>query len=387
MTDAILFVDDEPNVLSSIRRSLHKTFSVETAESGEAALEMMSANGGYAVIVSDMRMPGMSGIEFLARARELAPDSVRLMLTGNADQQTAVDAVNVGDVFRFLNKPCRPDSLVNAVGSALRQYQLVTAEKELLEQTLRGSIKAMSDILSLSNPEIFGRATRLKAHVTRVAARMDLPDAWMYESAALLSQIGCTAIAEDLVRRRVSGRRLDKNDMADFADHARVGADLIAAIPRLGDVAECIRYQEKNFDGSGFPSDQTRGHAIPLGARLLKIALDFDAVTASGASDADAMVWLRKHLSFYDPDLLSGFEVSLKSDGQQSVVTMDINALTDVMVLAEDVRTADDVLLVAKGQETTLSVRRRLQIFHENDAIPGRVQVIAKAEAAVPSDG
>ncbi|MDH3748454.1 MAG: response regulator [Gammaproteobacteria bacterium] len=108
MSNKILFVDDEPNVLQSIRRSLRKQFDLDTAEGGEEALRMLKANGTYAVIVSDMRMPGMNGVELLSQARKDSPDTVRMMLTGNADQQTAVDAVNHGDIFRFLNKPCEP---------------------------------------------------------------------------------------------------------------------------------------------------------------------------------------------------------------------------------------------------------------------------------------
>jgi DNA-binding NtrC family response regulator len=233
MTDRILFVDDEPNVLSSIRRSLRNKFSVETAGGGDEALRKLRTDEEYAVIVSDMRMPGMSGVEFLAEAKKLAPNSVRLMLTGNADQQTAVDAVNVGDVFRFLNKPCQGDELSKSLTVAVRQYQLITAEKELLESTLRGSIKALSDVLALSSPEIFGRATRLRNHVRRFAMQLKLDDVWQHESIALLSQIGCAAISEDLVKRhrsvaamaggRAEGSLVQHQSRARvfFSDHCR----------------------------------------------------------------------------------------------------------------------------------------------------------------------
>lgn len=375
MNDTVLFVDDEPNVLSSIRRTLHRKFKLDTAESGAQALRMMTANGGYAVIVSDMRMPGMSGLEFLLEAKKLAPDSVRLMLTGNADQQTAVEAVNVGDVFRFLNKPCQSDKLETAVGDSLRQYQLVTAEKELLEKTLRGSIKAVSDILALSKPEIFGRALRLKTHVTRMARQLKLDDVWKYESAALLSQIGCMAISEDLVQKRVHGTQLDDEEMAAFSDHARIGAELIRSIPRLESIAEMIRYQEKKFDGSGFPDDSVKSDEVPFGARLLKVVSDYDIATVGGCEDIEPMSVLKANAAWYDPDMLSAFEQSLALDDKLSLATVDVGKLADFMVLAADVRTAAGALLVAKGQETTLSVRSRLQVFLENGAIPKEVEV------------
>ena len=160
MTEKILCVDDEPNVLQACRRQLRKRFHIETADGGEQALQAIAGQDPYAVIVSDMRMPGMDGIQFLARAKELTPNSVRIMLTGNSDQQTAIEAVNEGNIFRFLTKPCPAESLAKAIAAGVEQYRLVTAEKELLEKTLRGSIKVLTEVLSLVNPTAFGRAAR-----------------------------------------------------------------------------------------------------------------------------------------------------------------------------------------------------------------------------------
>src|SRR5258708_28798973 len=101
--EKILFVDDEPNVVEAYQRSLRRDFQNAIATSGAQALEMIAAGGPYAVVVSDMRMPEMDGVQFLTKASELAPDTVRIMLTGNADQQTAIEAVNQGHIFRFLN--------------------------------------------------------------------------------------------------------------------------------------------------------------------------------------------------------------------------------------------------------------------------------------------
>ena len=132
----ILFVDDDENLLAAIQRSLRKQFNFDTALGGLQALEHMRTKGPYAVIVSDMSMPGMNGAEFLERARRLAPETVRIMLTGNADQQTAADAVNRGHVFRFLSKPCPPETLVPAIEHGLKQYQMLQMERDLLEGTL-----------------------------------------------------------------------------------------------------------------------------------------------------------------------------------------------------------------------------------------------------------
>jgi len=375
MAEKILFVDDEPNVLNSIRRSLRNKFDIDTAESGDEALRKIKTGGGYAVVVSDMRMPEMNGIEFLAKAKEVAPDTVRMMLTGNADQQTAVDAMNVGDVFCFLNKPCDADRMNSAVKAALHQHRLVIAEKELLEETLQGSIKALTEVLALSKPEVFGRATRLKSHMRRLAMQLKLDDLWRHESIALLSQIGCTGIPEELVKRRVRGVRLDGEEMAEFAEHANLGANLLSSIPRMESIADAIRYQEKNFDGSGYPADARAGEQIPMGARLLKVVLDFDALEAAGGDASDSLARLRQQSACYDPVVLAAFESSLALGADVTVKTVDVLRLADTMVLAQDVRTDTDLLLVAKGQETSISVQRRLRAFLENGAIAPSVEV------------
>src|SRR6185369_9959485 len=129
MSKKILCVDDDPNILEGFQRNLRKRFSIDIALGGDPALALIAKQGPYAVIVADMQMPGMNGVEFLVKAREKTPQTVRIMLTGNADQQTAVEAVNQGHVFQFLNKPCPPEMLAGALENGLRQYQLITAEK------------------------------------------------------------------------------------------------------------------------------------------------------------------------------------------------------------------------------------------------------------------
>ena len=369
MARKVLFVDDEPNVLQSIRRSLRKSFDVDTAEGGQEALDKMAANGSYAVIVSDMRMPGMNGVEFLSEAKKRAPDSVRMMLTGNADQQTAVDAVNHGDIFRFLNKPCGPEDLASALQSGIRQHELITAEKELLEQTLRGSIDALANVLALSNPEVFGSTSRSKNRIHKIVEHMKLEDNWIFESAAMLCKIGCIAVSEDLVRRKVTGHKLDAEEYAEFAEHASIGAKLVTTIPRMDEVARAIQYQEKCFDGSGYPKDSVRGEDIPLGGRMLKVVIDYDALEASGAQMADAIERLKSKPERYDPQVLAAFEASMQVDEGLVVSTVSIMQLDDSMVVAEDLKTAEGVLLIAKGQETTLSVRRHLQKYRDKGLI------------------
>jgi len=131
MAEKVLFVDDEPPVLEGYQRLLRRDFAVNTAVGGYQGLATIQANGPFAVVISDMRMPEMNGVEFLVQVRQKAPDSVRMLLTGHADLYAAIDAVNRGNIFRFLTKPCKKESLVDAIQSGLAQYRAAGTQREL----------------------------------------------------------------------------------------------------------------------------------------------------------------------------------------------------------------------------------------------------------------
>ncbi|MCX8054340.1 MAG: SpoIIE family protein phosphatase [Ignavibacteria bacterium] len=131
MNKKILFVDDEINVLHGYRRNLRSLFDVHIANSGSEALKIISEQGDFAVIISDYRMPEMDGIELLHKVKEISPDTIRIILTGFADMQIAIEAINEGNIFRFLTKPLPTDKLINSINDALEQYRLITTEKEL----------------------------------------------------------------------------------------------------------------------------------------------------------------------------------------------------------------------------------------------------------------
>jgi DNA-binding NtrC family response regulator len=140
---SILCVDDEPRVLDGLKLTLRRGFNVATATSGAEGLAVLQQMDGAAVVISDMRMPGMNGAAFLAKVRTLWPDSTRLLLSGELGRDPAVAGVNEGPIFRFLTKPCAPEKLTAAVEAAVRQHQLVTAEGTLLQQTVLGSIRSV----------------------------------------------------------------------------------------------------------------------------------------------------------------------------------------------------------------------------------------------------
>ncbi|MCP4965099.1 MAG: response regulator [bacterium] len=130
MRPRVVCVDDEPRVLKGLRRRIGRDYDVATAESGPEALTLMRSAEPFQVIISDMRMPGMTGAQFLAQARTEFPDTVRILLTGQSDLDDAILAINDGHVFRFLSKPCPPEVLMPALEEGVEHYRLIQAERE-----------------------------------------------------------------------------------------------------------------------------------------------------------------------------------------------------------------------------------------------------------------
>ena len=380
MTEKILCVDDDANILQAYQRGLRKQFHIDTALGAEQALTAIPAQGPYAVVVADMRMPGMDGVQLLATIKKRAPETVRIMLTGNADQQTAIEAVNEGNIFRFLTKPCPPQDLAKALSAGIEQYRLITAEKVLLEKTLSGAIKVLVDVLSIANPVAFGHASRVRRIVRKLCEQLKVEKPWQFEIAAMLSQIGCVTVPPDTLEKVYHARKLTAEESQMLIAHPAVGCDLVGNIPRLDKVAEIIAYQQKRFDGSGTPSDSLAGRDIPLGARILKVALDYDTLKWGGLRELDALVELRGRAGWYDPDILAAITTVAGLEPSLEIREIRVKDLAIHMTLAEDVVDADGTLLVSKGQEVTLSLCRRLKNFGRNASIKEPIRVFVQAE-------
>ena len=359
MNPKVLFVDDDANILASYQRSLRKQFNPTTAVSGDEALTKIEHEGPFAVVVADMQMPGMNGLELLLKIQHLAPDTVRIMLTGNADQKTAVEAVNQGHVFRFLNKPCEPDSLAHSLETAIQQYSLITAERELLEKTLSGTIKLLTEILANLEPESFGRSKKIRDYAKAFAQTSKSNQAWALEAAAMLSQIGFITLPGATIAKIRSHQDLEGPEQQMLLRLPQMGYNLLANIPRLEPVAEIVLYQNKNFDGSGFPVDNQAGEDIPVGARILRVMADLVALEQDRIPTAKALEMMRKRKGCYDPRVLDAayacFDVYLSAPAN-SVASSRPVSLADLRaghVLFSNVETCEGILIVTSGTEIT----------------------------------
>ena len=366
MTKRILCVDDDSNILAGFERKLRKRFSVDTALGSLEGLDRLEKHGPYAVVVADMQMPTMDGVEFLARVKQKYPDTVRMMLTGQADLQVAMNAVNEGNIFRFLTKPCVTETLVNALDAGLYHHRLITAERELLQKTLRGAINVLTEILSTVDPQSFGKATLLRDLSRTFTTRVGTDKSWAIEVAATLSQIGLVTIPPDVVAESRSETTLSeiKNDMLTRVPE--LSHNLIANIPRLETVSEIVLYQDKHFDGTGFPRDTVAGKEIPEGARILKILSDLLTTETEHNSRSTALTIMQSRRGWYDPVILNlaieffGTEETTESAKIRSKA-ISVVEMEPGQFLLSDVTTTGGLLLLASGHQVTATSVLRIQ--------------------------
>ena len=356
---SILCVDDEPRILEGLRLTLGRRYEVATATSGQEGLEVLKQREGAAVVISDMRMPGMDGASFLARVRTHWPDSTRLLITGELGREAAITAINEGQVFRFLTKPCAPDKLIAAVEAAVRQHQLVTAEKALLKQTVLGSIRALVDILAIVNPIAFGRGSRIKRVALELAAATGMPPSWELEAAALLSQLGYVSLPIELVEKSFNGEALDANEALLLGEAPALTQRLIARIPRLENVASILWFARRANLRKKQPAPD-----IAASAAVLMNVLEFDALVSKGESGETAIATLRARGGVESVPLLAHLAALQRvADSGPHLREICLREVQVGMILMDDLRTDLGTLLVSRGYEISQSFVDRMRNF------------------------
>jgi len=358
----VLFVDDEPHILDALRRQLRREFSVQTAVGAAKGLFALGSAEQFEVIVSDYLMPGINGAEFLTAARKVAPDATRMLLTGHTNLSDAAAVVNKGQVFRMLLKPVDHTAMTAALRDCVAQHRLVVSERELLDQTLRGSVKALTDVLSLASPSAFGRASRMRRIASAILDQVAVPDRWAVELAIEMSQLGVISLPPIVAEKMDIGEALTVTEQGMVDQLPAVAVQLISGIPRMAPVAEAIRYSRKGYDGSGEPHDNVSGERIPFGGRLLRLVQDHDALLTHGLSPTVCVATLNADATRYDPTLLSALATaSIAAAG--SVRGIFMTDLQSGMILAAAATSRSGVLLVNAGQEITVSLLTRLRNF------------------------
>ncbi|HGL6714867.1 response regulator [Burkholderia contaminans] len=434
---SILLVDDEPSVLSALRRVFRPAgYEILTAESGEAALEVL-ASTEVDLIVSDMRMPGMSGAEFLARARSLYPDTMRILLTGYAEIASVVQAVNDGGVYRYLNKPwddhdllltleqaleqrrlrreaARLAALTEAQNEALRRFNTeletqVRARTEELGQTvmfleaaqrdLKSSFTAMVQVCASMIEIRCGSASGHAMRVGEIARRLALSSgmselhAQDVYFAGLLHGIGKLSLPDDLLRKPLTKMTAEEHGL--YLQHPLRAQMVLTPVAQLHKVASIVLHQYERFNGRGTP-DGLAGDAIPLGSRILAIARDFEGLRNGdiGAphSVEQALDALRSQAGVrYDPRIVDGLNELMRDPASlgiaASVAEVKSAQLREGMQLADDLRTHRGVLLMTKGSVMSAHQIELVRRFETREGTSFDILVLAGQAAAKPAQG
>lgn len=383
----ILFVDDEQALLNGISRRLGFVYDLETAISGEEALDKMETEGPFAVIVTDMRMPKMDGIQFIQRARMISREATYIMLTGNQDQETAISAMNEGQVFRFLNKPCDANELKKAIEVGIKQYELVISEKELLHQTFLGGVSVLTEVLEISQPEIFGLSTEIEQVFTLLRESINAPNRWEYKLANKLVLVGFALLPREDRQRIGEAVPFDPEDDELFDKAVQISSRLIEHIPRLEIVAKIILEQSKTDGSVQSTHARPEDRLIRVGGTMLCTALYWCCLKKLGLNSAAAMNTLLRRLPNLCPQFTEALQQLPDEVENRPSITLHLGELAEGMVISEDIVTHDDARLLRKGQRVSQATLEKLQMYLEKNVLPEEYHVYESscAWARVPA--
>jgi CheY-like chemotaxis protein len=382
-TTWVLMVDDEPNILDGYRRALHGRFQLVTANSGADGLAVVQhaveLGTPFSVVVSDMMMPTMNGADFLGQVKAIDPDAVQLLLSGQADLNSTIAAVNQGNLFRFLTKPCAAPDLELALNAAIEQYRLIQAERELLERTLYGAVGVLTDLLSLSSQEALTRTERVRGLIDRAAAELGITD-WRLPLASMLSQVGCVAVPGDVLERARTGSVLDHDELEVYLAHPQTARQLLERIPRLEDVASWVGAQPIRPPTAAVESTDWAAPepgAQPEPAELLLHAGIALLATLDATGHLARAVYLLTQTGHYPAEMMTALAESAKHLAPQGMLReFTVAQIRPGMLLDSDIQTVTGLTLVRRGERLTEAASLRLANFARTVGIKEPIYVM-----------
>lgn len=421
-THSLLLVDDEENILNSLKRTFRKEqYRIITANSGLEGLSVIDKEK-ISLVLSDHRMPGMEGVEFLNEVRQKSPDTIRMMLTGYADMPSVMNAINHGEVYRFITKPWDDEEIRFIVKDALRHYDLIDENRELqalthrqnielkdlnsnledkvaertkevevlykdLEQNFFDFVRVFMSLLELKSQFLGSHCKRVAALSRRLADKAGLsPDEKLdIEVASLLEDIGTLGFPEKMLRKRES--ELDPTEKALLQQHPVLGQTSLQHINKLLPVSLIIRHHHERYDGFGYP-DKLRGESIPAGSRIIAIADLFDVlINPYGGGerysvDRAFLVLEKETGKRFDPLLVGKFNEALHEFSHDEIEAdtreIDVDELKEGMLLASEVRTKRGLLLMASGEVIKPAHLDKINNFHKIDPVITKISIKVK---------
>lgn len=283
----ILIIDDEAANLRLLRRVLGDEYEIFAAQGGQEGLEILK-DENVSLIITDQRMPGMSGVQVLEASQNIRPDAIKILLTGYTDIQALIDAINSGNVYKYIQKPWDAEDLRLTVKRALEVYDLRHRNQQLviqlqgalsqLETFSMATIRALADALDAKCDYTSGHSLRVSRYAITIGKRVGLTEAEMrdLEIAGILHDIGKIGVPESILWKPA---RLDPEEQSIMAIHPVRSSQMIDEIPHLERASHWVKHHHEYLDGTGYP-DKLSADQIPIGARIILVADAYDAMTS-----------------------------------------------------------------------------------------------------------
>ena len=412
----MLIVDDEKAITDALQRLFRKAgYNILAASKGREGLEMLKkAESPVSLIISDQRMPEMSGSEFLEKAKEIFPDAIRFLLTGYSDMDAIVDAINKGEIHRYFTKPWNDDDLLLQVRESLDHYELKKVNKKL-EKSFMSTVKVLSSFVETLNPHL-GKYLRKVASLSRsVAEEFELSEEELdqIEIAGTLHDIGLLGVSEHIVKKDVED--MTEREFKIFSEHPTIGHICLESVEHLSEVCEMVLYHHEHYDGSGIP-EALRGEEIPLGSRIISVVADYCKIIYMWPREINQIIERAhkylgptvKNLSITDPKelieeiskkivMLGGnqkYDLNvvlkmIKKIGEREreeikkrkqIYQVKLENLIIGMILAKNLRTNDGRILMQKDTELTESKIESIQTLGKESVIDNRIHVFLSSE-------
>lgn len=374
MNNKILCVDDEESILKGFQLNLRKDFELHLASNGMEGLEVFDREQGFALVLSDMRMPQMDGATMLSEIKKRDPEVVTVLLTGHTDFESAMSAVNEGSIFRMLSKPCPPEMLIRVLNDGLAQHDLIKSKRILLDQTLRGAVDALAQSLSTVKPLFFGRAQRVRRIANELAEMIKLEDAWRVDIASIFSQLAYISLPESVSEDVYYKKDLTssvKEMVRKFPDDTQKLIEKIPGLEEVGEILEklAIQHRFETEDGSG----------IRKSASILRVALDFDYYEEQGHDRSLIVQTLKSRKEEYDPEITECLsQLLVVAEQKYRLEEILIRKLEIGMRLAQELRLSDGLLVASSGTDVDrqlLRVIRNYSSCFAESPFPKKIQV------------
>ncbi len=369
MNSRILLVDLQSGSLAARATGLGTDREVVIFTNPDEAIALLRQSPPFTVVLCASHAPDNDGIAFLAAAFEHAPKTVRILLASREDTDLVFEAINRDHIFAFLANDCSAESFLNILESAEKQYATNMIEAELLEKTLSGSLQLLTEVLAMAAPKQFSRSQQLREYMQHLAAEMKVASMWELETAAMLAPLGYVTLPPALLKKLNAAEDLTSDEQQIVVRLPGTTSKLISHLPRLEGVAEMIRYQNKDYNGKGFPNDGVLGDKIPLGGRILKVLNDLLDLEAKKKFKPTALAMMRENFSAYDLTVLDAAHVCFVTrahtpdmDGIKELSAADIKV---GQLLMDNVNSKDGLVLLPAASRISKLGLERLRNFAE----------------------